>query len=79
MLHVRLNCIMSESPLMPFLSAKGPRNGPKRREKGRKFCVICTNTPKRSTGNILGYVAQNRVPRAPSPPATIQFLGLPSL
>ena len=34
---------------------------------------MCTNTPKTSTGRILGYVAQNPIPRAPSPPATPHF------
>ena len=31
------------------------------------------------TGRILGYVAQKRIPRASSPPATPRFLWLPSL
>ena len=40
---------------------------------------MCTNTPKPSTGCILGYVAQNPIPRAPSPPATPHVLWFPSL
>ena len=40
---------------------------------------MCTNTPKPSTGRILGYVSQIRTPRAPSPPATPDFLWFPSL
>ena len=51
-------------------------------QKGAKkpqICAMCTNTPKPSTGRILGYVAQNLIPRAPSPPATPHFLWFPSL
>ena len=37
------------------------------------------STPEPRTGRILGYVAQIRIPRAPSPPATPHFLWFPSL
>ena len=36
-------------------------------------------TPKARTGRILGYVVQNQIPKAPSPPATRPFLWFPSL
>ena len=51
------------------MSKKRPKQAP----KNPKVCAICTNTPKPSTGRILGYVAQNPIPRAPSPPATTYF------
>ena len=31
---------------------------------------LCQIAPKRRTGRILDYVARNRIPRAPGPPAT---------
>ena len=45
-------------------------NRPKEAPKSPKTCAMCTNTAKPSTGRILDYVAQNPIPRAPSPPAT---------
>ena len=73
-LHVRLHFTVSKSSLVPFNSTICPRNGPKRRQKAPKTCAMRTTTPKPSTGRILGYVAQIRIPRAPSPPATPHFL-----
>ena len=70
---------MSKSPLVPFNSTIRPRNGPKKAPKSPKICAMCTNTPKPSTGRILGYMAQNQIPRAPSPHATLHFLWFPSL
>ena len=78
-LHVRLDFAVSENPLVPFNPTICPRNGPKRRQKSPKICAMCTNAPKPSTGRILGYVAQNPIPRAPSPPATPHFLRFPNL
>ena len=43
------------------MSEKRPEKAP----KSRRICAVCTNTPKRSTGRIMGYVAQNLIPRAP--------------
>ena len=79
-LHVRLDFAVSKSPLEPSsalheVSEKRPKKAP----KSAKICVMCTNTPKPSTGRILGYVAQIPIPRAPSPPATRHFLWFPSL
>ena len=78
-LHVRLHFTVSKSPLVPFNSTICPRKGPKSRQKAPKTCAMRTNTPKPSTGRILGYVAQIRIPRAPSPPASPHFLWFPSL
>ena len=56
------------------------RFGPwKKAPKSPKNCAMCTSTPKPRTGRILGYVAQKRILRAPSPPATPHFLWFPSL
>ena len=70
---------MTKGPLVPSNSTICPRNGPKRRQKAPKICAMCTNTPKPRTGRIFGYVAQKRISRAPSPPATLHFLWFPSL
>ena len=51
------------------MSGKQPNKPP----KSPKICTMCTNTPKPSTGRILGYVGQRRIPRAPGPPATPRF------
>ena len=56
------------------MSEKRPRKAP----KCPKICAMCTNLPKPSTGRILGYVAQNLIPRAPSSPTTPHFLWFPS-
>ena len=72
-LHVRLDFTVSKSPLVPFNSTICPRTAQKG-SKSPKNGAICTNPPKPSTDRILGYVAQNPIPRAPSPPATPHFL-----
>ena len=51
------------------MSEKRPKQAP----KSPKNCAMCTSTPKPRTVRILGYVAQKRIPRAPSPPATPHF------
>ena len=77
--HVQLDFTVSRSPLVPFNSTICPKNGLEGRQKAPKISAMCTNTPKPSTGRILGYVAQNPIPRAPSPPATPHFWWFPSL
>ena len=57
------------------MSEKGHKKAP----KCPKICAMCTNTRKPSTGRILGYVAQNPIPRAPSPPASPHVLWIGSL
>ena len=79
-LNVRLDCRMTKSPLLPSNSTICPRNGPKMAENGLNVRRLCQQAPKPRTGRILGYlVAQNRILRAPSPPATPHFLWFPSL
>ena len=77
-LHVRLDLTVSKSALVLFNFTICPRNGPKKAPKSPQICAMCTNTPKPSTDRILGYVAQNPIPRAPSPPAIPHFLWFPS-
>ena len=48
-------------------------------DMGLNVQCLCQTSPKPSTGRILDYVAQNRIPRAPSPPATPHFLWFPTL
>ena len=57
------------------MSEKRPKTAP----KSPKICAMCTNIPKPSKGRILGYVAQIRISRAPSPPATPHCLWFPRL
>ena len=68
-LHVRLDCPMTKSPLLPSNSTICLRNGPKMAKNGLNVRFLCQTSPKPIMGRILGYVAQNRIPRAPSPPA----------
>ena len=69
-LHVRLHCPVTKSSLLASNSTICPRNGPKMATSGLNVRHLCQTSPKPRTGRILGYVAQNRIPRAPSPPAT---------
>ena len=77
--HVRLDCPVTKSSLLPPNSTICPRNGPKMAKNGLNVRFSCQTGPKPRTDRILGYVAQNRIPRAPSPPATPHFLWFPSL
>ena len=74
---VRLRCVKEPSNALQLhnMSEKWPKKAP----KSPKICAMCTDTPKPSMGRILGYVAQNPISRAPSPPATPRFLWFPSL
>ena len=73
-LHVRLDFPVTKGPLVPCNSTICPRISPKGRQKGPKTAQ-CAPTPRnQASGRILGYVAQKRIPRAPSPPATPHFL-----
>ena len=71
-LHVRLDCPLTKNYLPPSSSTICPRNGPKMAKNGLNVRYLCPTRPKPRTGRILGYVAQIRIPRAPSPPATPQ-------
>ena len=46
---------------------------------GLNVRCLCQTRPKPKTGRILGYVAPNRIPRAPIPPASPHFLWFPPL
>ena len=45
-------------------------------KNGLNVRCLCQTSPKPTTGLILGYVAQNRIPRPRSPPASPHFLRL---
>ena len=72
-LHVRHDCPVKHSPFFPFGCTICPRKGPTMAKNGLNMRYLCPTRPKPRTGRILGYVAQNQVPRAPIPPATPQF------
>ena len=73
-LRVCLNCSVTKSHLLPASSTICPRNGPKTAKNGLNVRCLCQIGPKPRMARILGYVAQNRIPRAPSPPGTPHFL-----
>ena len=78
-LHVRHQCPVNISPFLPSSSTICSRNGPRMAKNGLTVRYLCPTQPKPRTGRILGYVAQNQVPRAPIAPATLHFLWFPSL
>ena len=78
-LHMCLNWLVNKSPFLPSSSTICMRNGPKMAKNGLNMRYLCPTRPKPRTGRILGYVAQNQVPRAPIPPATPHLLWFPSL
>ena len=73
-LHVRLDFPVSTSPLRASNSMICPGNGPKRPPKAPN-----ADNHKPRIGHIFGYMAQNAIPRAPTPPATPHFLWFPPL
>ena len=73
-LHVRLDCPVSTSSLRPPNSMICPGNGPKRPPEAPN-----ADSHKPRIGHIFGYMAQNAIPRAPTPPATPHFLWFPPL
>ena len=68
-LHVRLDFPVSMSSLRPSNSMICPGNGPKRPLEAPN-----ADSHKQRIGHIFGYMAQNAIPRAPTPPATPHFL-----
>ena len=76
---MRLDCPVTKSPLLPASSTICPRTNPKTAKNGLNVRCLCPRGPKARTSHILGYVVQNKIPRAPSPPATPHFLWFPSL
>ena len=77
-LHMRLNCPVTKSPFLPSSSTICPRHGRKMTKNGLNVRYLFQTGPKPKTGHILGYVAQNRILRAPIPPVTPNFLWFPS-
>ena len=69
-LHVRLDFPLSTSSLWPSNSMICRGNGPKRPPEAPN-----ADSHKPRIGHIFGYMAQNAIPRAPTPPATPQFCG----
>ena len=72
--HVRLDFPVSTSSLRPSNSTICPGNGPKRLPQAPN-----ADSHKPRIGHIFGYMAQNAIPRAPTPPATPHFLWSPPL
>ena len=72
--HVRLDFPMSTSSLRPSNSMICPGNGPKRPPEAPNADI---HKPK--IGHILGYMAQNAIPRVANPPAIPHFLWFPPL
>ena len=73
-LHVRLDLPVSTGCLRPSNSIICPGNGPKRPLEAPN-----ADSHKPRIGHIFGYMAQNALPRAPTPPATPHFLWFPPL
>ena len=73
-LHVRLDFPMSTSSLWPSNSMICRGNGRKRPPEAPN-----ADSHKPRIGHIFGYMAQNAIWRAPTPPATPHFLWFPPL
>ena len=73
-LHVRLDFPVSTSSLRPSNSMICPGNGPKRPPEAPN-----AGSHKPRIGHIFGYMAQNAISRAPTPPTTPHFLWFPPL
>ena len=63
-------------PLTPPYVSETGQKGPK---KPKILCRLAGDSHKPRTGHIFGYMAQNAIPRAPTPPATPHFLWFPPL
>ena len=72
---MRLDFLVTKGPLVPSNSTICPRNGPKRRQKAQKLRNVHQH-PETKNGPYLGLRGSNRIPRAPSPPATPTFYRL---
>ena len=73
-LHVPLDFPVSTSSLQPSNSMICRGSGPKRPPE-----APTANSHKPRIGHIFGYMAQNAIPRAPTPPATPHVLWFPPL
>ena len=72
--HVRLDFPVSTSSLRPSNSMICPGNSPKRPPEAPNG-----DSHKPRIGHIFGYMAQNAISRAPTPPATPHFMWFPPL
>ena len=72
--HVQVDFPVSTSSLRPSNSMICPGNGPKRPLEAPN-----ADSYKPRIGHIFGYMSQNAIPRAPTPPATAHFLWFPPL
>ena len=72
-LHVRLDFLVTKSPLLPSTSRICPRNGPKMAKNGPEYAQLVSNSPETKNCPYLGLVATIPIARAPSPPATPKF------
>ena len=77
-LHMQLDFLVSKSPMRPSNSMMCPRNASKWPPKAQNLCTLAVVSRKPRLSHILGYVAQNVILRAPSPPATTHFLWFPA-
>ena len=73
-LHMPLDFPVSTSSLRPSNSMICPGNGPKRPPEAPN-----ADSHKPRIGHIFGYMAQNAIPRAPTPPTIPHFLWFPPL
>ena len=65
-----------QNPLTPQYVRDLPPKGPQKHEN---LCTWAAESPKPETDHILGYVAQNAISSARSPPATTHFCWFPPL
>ena len=77
--HMCLDWLVNKSPFLPSSSTICPRNSPTMAKNRLIVRYLCPTHPKPRRRRILGYVAQNQVPRARIPPANPHFLWFPSL
>ena len=73
-LHLQLDFPVSTSSLRPSNSMICPRNGTKRPPEAPN-----ADSQKPRIGHIFGYMAQNAIPRAPTPRAATHLLWFPPL
>ena len=59
-LHVRLDCPVAKSPLLPSNSTICPRNGPKMAKNGPKCALFVSNRPKTKNGLYIGLCGRPR-------------------
>ena len=58
-LHVRLDFLVTKSPLVPSNSTICPRNGPKIAKNGLECALFVSSSPKTQSGPYLGLHGSN--------------------